>query len=236
MPLPSPLRDCLTIPALAVPAAEFPGPDPVVELCRGGVAGTLAALDYDSSGEFEESVSHVQLTLTERDAPFCVRLIAHASNPRSTEELAICIEHRVPLVITELGVDGDLVERIHRAGGFVFSSVTCAREVEVARRLGVDGVVFRDRGPEGAVNPFALVPELRRGFAGALVLAGDIRDGRGVAAAQVLGADLAMIDAAIPTQAWCERLEREYRDVLATTSPREATAPPKGGAVAARRR
>ena len=49
-------------------------------------------------------------------------------------------------------------------------------------------------GHAGSVNPFALLPEIRRIFDGTVVLAGCIADGRGIAAARMLGADLACID------------------------------------------
>jgi len=48
-------------------------------------------------------------------------------------------------------------------------------------------------GHTGTANPFAFVPQVRRVFDGAILLAGGIGDGRGIRAAEALGADFAYI-------------------------------------------
>jgi nitronate monooxygenase len=196
VPLPRALQGRLAIPAIAAPMFLVSGPELVIETCRGGVLGTLPALNHRTSAGFEEWLSHIQLALSEDDAPFGVNLVVHATNPRFAEDLAICVEHRVPLVITALGVSRELVDRIHAYGGIVFHDVVSVRHAKAAIRAGVDGLILVSAGAgghAGSVNPFALVPEIRRIFDGTLILAGCISDGRGIAAARMLGADLAYI-------------------------------------------
>jgi nitronate monooxygenase len=88
------------------------------------------------------------------------------------------------------------VDRIHAYGGIVFHDVVSVRHANSAIRAGVDGLILVSAGAgghAGTVNPFALLPEIRRIFNGTLILAGCISDGRGIAAARMLGADLSYI-------------------------------------------
>ena len=50
------------------------------------------------------------LAQLDNPAPYAVNLIVHNSNPRLEADLAICVEHKVPIVITSLGA----VKRIGR--------------------------------------------------------------------------------------------------------------------------
>jgi nitronate monooxygenase len=143
------------------------------------------------------------LTASEREAtadrpvaPFGVNLIVHRSNPRVDADLALCVKHRVPLVITSLGAISDLVAQVHRYGGVVFHDVTTVRHAEKAAAAGVDGLILVCAGAgghAGTLNPFALLPEVRRFFGGTIVLAGALSSGRAIAAARILGADLAYL-------------------------------------------
>lgn len=64
--------------------------------------------------------------------------------------------------------------------------------VQPRKAAGADGLVLVCHGAgghTGAYSPFAFVSEVRRFFKGAIVVGGAISDGRGVLAAEVLGAD-----------------------------------------------
>jgi nitronate monooxygenase len=83
---------------------------------------------------------------------------------------------------------------VHGYGGVVFHDVTNARHAQKAAEAGVDGLILVAGGAGGHAgtwNPFALLGEVRRFFHGTVVLAGGISTGRDIAAAQMLGADLA---------------------------------------------
>jgi nitronate monooxygenase len=53
--------------------------------------------------------------------------------------LNICVEHKVPIVITSLGAVKELVDTVHSYGGLVFHDVTTRRHAEKAAEAGVDG-------------------------------------------------------------------------------------------------
>src|SRR5262249_45342278 len=70
------------------------------------------------------------------------------------------------------------------------------RHAEKAIEAGVDGLIAVTAGAgghAGTLSPFALVMELRTLFAGMIALAGAINTGAQIAAARMIGADLAYL-------------------------------------------
>lgn len=198
MPIPSALRAGLRLPAIAAPMFLVSGPDLVVETCRGGVIGSFPALNARTSAQFRDWLHEIRARLAEvpAAAPFAVNLIVHRSNPRLQDDLAICIAERVPLIITSLGAVPELVREVKGAGGLVFHDVINARHGAKAAAAGVDGLIAVAAGAgghAGTISPFALLRELRGVFDGSLVLAGAIGDGAQVAAARLMGADMAYL-------------------------------------------
>jgi nitronate monooxygenase len=127
-------------------------------------------------------------------APYAVNLIVHPTNPRLQADLALCVEHRVPIVITSLGAVKEVVDAVHGYGGLVFHDVTTRRHAEKAAEAGVDGLIAVAAGAGGHAgtwSPFALAAEIRQFFDKTLLLAGCINHGHEILAAQLLGADLA---------------------------------------------
>jgi nitronate monooxygenase len=80
------------------------------------------------------------------------------------------------------------------AGCLVLADVASVRHAEKAVAAGVDGLVLLTAGAGGQtgwVNPFAFVRAVRRFWDGIVVMAGGMADGQAVAAAELLGCDLA---------------------------------------------
>jgi nitronate monooxygenase len=50
-------------------------------------------------------------------APFAVNQIVHKTNNRLEEDIALCVKHKVPVVITSLGAREDLNARSTRMAG-----------------------------------------------------------------------------------------------------------------------
>lgn len=196
MGLPTSFQGRLSIPVVAAPMFLVSGPGLVIEACRNGVAGAFPALNRRSTAEFGEWLDEVGGALGEHDAPWGVNLIVHRSNPRVEADLVECVKHRAPFVVTSLGAVSELVDAVHAYGGVVFHDVTNLRHARKAAEAGVDGLIAVCAGAgghAGAMSPFALVAEIRAWFDGTLLLAGAISDGRQVAAARMMGADLAYL-------------------------------------------
>src|SRR5690554_583629 len=106
----------------------------------------------------------------------------------------LCVKHEVPIIITSLQANAEIIEKVHSYGGLVFNDVTNIRHAKKAISMGVDGLILVTAGAgghAGTLNPFALLSEIREIFDGPVVLGGAITKGNHVLAAQVMGADLA---------------------------------------------
>ena len=170
------------------------GPALVIACCRAGLVGTFPALNQRTTDGFAAWLAEIAASVGAM--PYGVNLIVHRSNPRLHADLEQVVAHKVPLVITSLGAVPDVVAAVHSYGGLVFHDVISTRHAEKAVAAGVDGLVAVAAGAgghAGTLSPFALVAEIRSFFDGALTLAGAMSEGRHVAAAQTMGADLAYL-------------------------------------------
>ena len=127
-------------------------------------------------------------------APYGVNLIVHHTNPRVQADLALCVKHKVPIIITSLGAVSQLVDAVHSYGGLVFHDVIKKRHAEKAAEAGVDGLILVAAGAGGhggTINPMSFISEIRSFFNKIILLSGCISNGRDIASAIQMGADLA---------------------------------------------
>jgi len=203
LPIPIQFQGRLAIPAVAAPMFLVSNPDLVVEACRAGIIGTFPALNRRSSADYEtwlveirERLDRIERETGRAPAPFGVNLIVHKSNPRLQADLEISIRHKVPLIITSLGAVKELVGAVQGYGGLVFHDVINMRHARKAAEAGVDGLIAVCAGAgghAGLLSPFALIPEIRQFFPRTILLSGVMSTGRHIAAARMLGADLAYL-------------------------------------------
>lgn len=185
----------LRLPVVAAPMFLVSGDKLVIETCKAGVIGTFPALNQRTTDGFREWVKKIKSELSnQKAAPFGVNLIVHKTNPRLEADLQVCIEEKVPLIITSLGAATELVDRVHAYGGLVYHDVTTLRHAKKAAEAGVDGLILVAGGAgghAGVINPFSLVGQVRQFFSKTILLAGSISRGDDILAAQAMGADLA---------------------------------------------
>jgi nitronate monooxygenase len=197
MPLPASWEGRLRIPVVAAPMFLISGPDLVVETCRAGAVGTFPALNQRTSAGYADWLEEISGRLAlavDAVTPFGVNIVVHRSNPRLEADLKITVDHKVPLVITSLGLNRDLIEAVHSYGGLVFHDVTTLKFAEKAAASGVDGLIviaYGAGGHAGLLSPFAAMHEIRSVFSGTLLLGGVMSTGVQIAAARLMGADLA---------------------------------------------
>ncbi|MEK9777312.1 MAG: nitronate monooxygenase family protein, partial [Quisquiliibacterium sp.] len=212
MSLPAILRERLRLPAVAAPLFIISNPDLVIAQCKAGVVGSFPALNARPAEMLEQWLQRIIAEIAEHDrthpgtpcAPFAVNQIVHKSNDRLEHDLALCVKYKVPIVITSLGARTDVNDAIHSYGGIVLHDIINDRFARKAIEKGADGLVAVAAGAGGHAgmhSPIALIQEIREWFDGPLLLSGAIASGRGILAAQAMGADLAYIGSAfIATQ------------------------------------
>ncbi len=115
-------------------------------------------------------------------------------------QMEIVVEERVPVYAAGLGDPGPWVERLHANGTRVMAVVGTVRHARKVAASGVDVIVAQGHdggGHNSPIGALALIPQVVDAAGGIPVLgAGGISDGRGVAAALVLGAEGAWVGSA----------------------------------------
>ena len=198
MAVPQSLQKGLALPAICAPMFIVSSPDLVIAQCRGGLIGSFPALNARPPELLDAWLTRIRAELADDPgaAPFAVNQIIHQSNERLEHDMALCVKHEVPLIITSLRAPDAIVPRVHAYGGLVFHDVISVRHAEKALAAGVDGLILVCAGAgghAGMLSPFALVGEIRKFYTGPIALSGAITNGSGILAAQAMGADFAYI-------------------------------------------
>ncbi len=142
-------RDRLRAPVIGAPLFLASSVELVIAQCTGGIVGTIPALNARPSAQFGEWLAEITEALAawDRDhpgqsaAPFGVNLIVHGSNPRLEEDLALCVEHKVPLVISSMGARAEVNEAVQAYGGVTLHDVTNQAHARKAIEKGATGLI-----------------------------------------------------------------------------------------------
>jgi nitronate monooxygenase len=110
MPLPALLENRLRLPIVGAPMFLVSTPALVLAQCKAGIIGGFPALNARPAALLDDWLSEITETLaslrrahpTATIAPFAVNQIVHASNARLEHDVALCVKHRVPIIITSL--------------------------------------------------------------------------------------------------------------------------------------
>jgi nitronate monooxygenase len=180
--------DRLRLPIIAAPMFLASGLELTLACCRAGVVGSFPAANARTPEELNRWFD----VLEAETAPYAINLTLAGSLDDNPIARAV-LRRKPPILISSVGDPSTIADRVHAWGGLSFHDVTTVRHAEKAAEAGVDGIILVCAGAgghAGALNPFALLPQVRERFDGMIVLAGAISDGRSILAAQALGADL----------------------------------------------
>ena len=218
------LEGKLRLPVVGAPLFIVSGPELVIAQCKAGIVGSFPALNARPQSMLGEWLTRIKDELAEYDeqnpdspsAPYAVNQICHASNDRLMDDMATCVEHEVPIIITSLRPPQEIVEAAHSYGGVVFHDVINVKHAKKAAEQGVDGLILVCAGAgghAGSLSPFSLVREVKEWFDGTILLSGSIGDGHSVAGALAMGADLAYLGTRfIATEE--ANADKGYKDML----------------------
>jgi nitronate monooxygenase len=228
MTLPAVLQN-LTLPVIASPMFIASGPALVAAQCKAGIVGSFPALNARPAELLDTWLTDLQAELDAyreanpgaRVGPIAVNQIVHQSNDRLEHDVAVCVKHQVPIIISSLRAPPrEMLDAVHAYGGIVLHDVVSIRHAEKALEAGVDGLILVAAGAgghAGALSPFALVGEVRRFYKGPVALSGAIATGDAILAAQAMGADFAYIGSR-----WLATRESNvsdaYRDAIVESS------------------
>jgi nitronate monooxygenase len=231
MTIPASLANQLSIPVIGSPLFIISNPDLVIAQCKAGVIGSFPSLNARPIEQLDEWLSRINEELAAarranpaaKIAPYAVNLIVHKSNNRIEEDLALCVKHKVPIVITSLGARPEVNAAIHSYGGIVLHDIINIVFAHKALEKGADGLIAVAAGAgghAGVLSPFALISEIREFFDGPLALSGAISTGAQVLAAQAMGADFAYIGTAFIATHEARAPDR-YKDMIVESAAKD---------------
>ena len=174
-----------------------------------GGLGLIAAMN--SNGEQLRAQIRRAKELTDR--PFGVNLML--MSPYIEEAVDVVCEEHVGIVTTGAGNPAKYMDKLNAAGVKVICVVALA---VMAERMGACAVVAEgceSGGHVGETTTMALVPQVADAVNIPVIAAGGIADGRGMAAAFLLGADAVQMGTRFLTAAECSVHENYKAKVLA---------------------
>jgi enoyl-[acyl-carrier protein] reductase II len=175
----------IDVPVIQAGMSIFTSPSLAAAVSNAGGLGSL--------GAWQRSEEQLRLDLRAlRDAterPFAVNHVVPALDPEGFE---VTLEFAPAVVSFALDDAGELMKRARDSGSLVMQQVTTVQQAERAAEHGADILVAQGGeagGYGGTVSTMALVPQVVDAVRPVpVVAAGGIADGRGLAAALVLGA------------------------------------------------
>jgi enoyl-[acyl-carrier protein] reductase II len=235
----TPVCDLLGIEVPLMQAAIWPATSPelVAAVSEAGGLGSVGSV-FESAESIKGQIARVR-DMTQR--PFAVN---HVVPLLDEEAFEATLEAKPAVISLALGDPAGLLERAHAAGAKVVHQVHTVEQAKRVADLGVDVIIAQgsEAGGQGmalGVGAMALVPQVADAVDPIPVLAaGGVADGRGLAAALVLGAQGANVGTrflasheASADEGWKQSiLEAESEDAVRFEAWKDIFPPAGGGA------
>ena len=161
-------------------------PELVATVANAGGLGILATGILKA----EETREYIKRTRKLTTQPFAANVTLYF--PGADRNAKVIIDEKVPVVNYALGKGDWICKEVHAYGGKVIATVTTLKHALAAQKDGADALIVTGHeaaGHGGAVTSLVLVPSIVEAVKIPVIAAGGFADGRGLAAALVLGAE-----------------------------------------------
>lgn len=182
-----------------------------------GGLGIIAAMNSNGEQLREQIRKAKELT----DKPFGVNLML--MSPYIKEAVKVVCEEKVPVVTTGAGNPSEYMEQLLGADVKVFPVVASVALAKMMERAGAHGVIAEgceSGGHVGETTTMSLVPQVADAVNIPVIAAGGIADGRGMAAAFMLGAVGVQMGTRFLTAIECN-VHRNYKEKVLKAKDRD---------------
>lgn len=182
-----------------------------------GGLGIIAAMNSNGEQLREQIKKAKELT----DKPFGVNLML--MSPYIEEAVKVVCEEKVPVVTTGAGNPSGYMEQLLGANVKVFPVVASVALAKMMERAGAHGVIAEgceSGGHVGETTTISLVPQVVDAVNIPVIAAGGIADGRGMAAAFMLGAVGVQMGTRFLTATECN-VHKNYKDKVIKAKDRD---------------
>lgn len=233
----TPVCDLLGMEVPIVQAAIWPAtaPELVAAVSEAGGLGSIGSV-FESAESVRTQIDRVR-EITAR--PFAVN---HVVPLLDEAAFRVTLEAEPEVISFALGDPGELVERAHGEGAKVIHQIHTVGQAREAAELGVDALIAQgsEAGGQGmalGVGAMTLIPQVAEAVDPIPVLAaGGVADGRGLAAALVLGAQGANVgtrflasEEASADEGWKQTILQAESEDAVRFEAWEGIFPPAGG-------
>ena len=152
------------------------------------------------------------------DKPFAVNVMLMMKNIKDI--VTVIIEEKVPVVTTGAGTPKFIMPYLKEAGIKVIPVIASVKHAQKMQELGVDAVIAEGSeagGHIGETNTMALIPQIVDSVDIPVIAAGGVADGRGLAAAFVLGAQGVQMGTVFLASEECP-ISAGYKDAIVTAN------------------
>lgn len=177
----------------------------------GGGLGLIGA----ANAPIEWVRDQIRLVRAQTDRPFGVNIML--MSPTAAEVAELVVKEKVPVVTTGAGNPGPYIEGWKAAGIVVIPVVPSTSLAIRMQRSGADAVVAEGGeagGHIGELTTMALVPQVADALDIPVIAAGGVADGRGMAAALLLGASAVQVGTRFVCCAECTAHERYKQKII----------------------
>lgn len=208
----------LRYPLVAAPMFIISNKEMLLACAEAGILGAMPSLNARTAETFEADLQWIR---GKTDKPFAINItIGLTEAERRARDVELCFAYDVPVMITSYGNPTDIVRQAHDRGVTVFHDVINLRHGRKAEAAGVDAIIGVSQGAgghAGQLNPYVLIPYLRKQLSTPIIAAGCISGGEQVAAALALGAQLAYMGTRFIASTECGAPDRYKQMVVDST-------------------
>ena len=209
----------LKYPFVAAPMFLISNKEMIVACAEAGILGCMPSLNARTAEVLRADLAWIR---SKTDRAFGINITIGLTAPeRVAADMALCVEFKVPVILTSYGNPTPLVVAAHAAGSLVFHDVIGLAHAKKARAAGVDAIIAVGAGAgghAGKISPYVLVPWLKAELGLPILAAGCISDGRQVVASLALGAELCYIGTRFIASTECGAQDA-YKDRVVAASP-----------------